>query len=76
MKLNFDSINVQILDDYNKVKIMSINEESVYIIDKNTNVEEINNNNIKIPNLKENPKNDTNINLLKFLINFLMIQNQ
>ena len=55
---------------------MSINEESVYIIDKNTNVEEINNNNIKIPNLKENPKNDTNINLLKFLINFLMIQNQ
>ena len=60
MKLNFDSINIQILDDYNEIKIMPIYEKGLYIIDKNTlfgtNVEEVNDKNIKIPDLKENQK--------------------
>ena len=68
MKLNFDSINIQILDDYNEIKIMPIYEKGLYIIDKNTlfgtNVEEVNDKNIKIPDLKENQK------LEKYLFGF------
>ena len=58
IKVNFDYVSVQVKNDFNKIKIMPIDKENLYIINKKslfgTYTEEINKENTFITDLKNN----------------------